>query len=225
MSSLDVRAYVLKVEEHLKDRLRKGERKLALREVKGVVRDLAFDLAIRKRRPAPADIDYALALECLKPPETVAEVLVARRSEYASRVRRRRLRSVAVLAVLILGGLALANAMTAQVSHDLATLTVGTPPGETVTWTNRTNFTVPEGLDRLDYDIRTLVTGGEGTARVTIMDPNGRNVFQREVTRDDKVYHRGNLEATPGKWFVFVDLTEVSGSVRVDVTGVGPQGS
>lgn len=219
MASLAVREYLIEVEEALEDRMGRAERKMARRDVRSLVQDMAFRLAARKQRPAPEDIDYELALEALRPPEETAAILAEKRGSYTQRKWRSRARTAGVLLVLALVGALAVQAMTSQTADPVFTYD-NASENRTSASTLRT-FPVADGYDRLDYRVRGIVTSHEGEIRVTLLDPGNQAVYQEAFTRDSGLWTRGNLPgAEPGDWSLVVDYREASGSVHVEVSGV-----
>lgn len=219
MASLATRDYLMKVEEELEGELDRAERKLARREVRSLIQDMAFRLAARKERPAPEDIDYEMALEALRPPEETARILARKRGEYRRRKWRGRARTAAIVLILVVvGGLAV-QAMTSETSEPVFSYTNGSE--NRTRSSTMTGFVVDEEYRRLDYQVKGIVTSDEGQIRITLLDPANQVAYQEAFTRDSGLYSQGNVPDVPqGNWTLVVDFADASGSVRVDVRGV-----
>lgn len=219
MASLATREYLMELEEELEDRMGRAERKIARREVRGLVQDMAFRLAAQKRRPAPEDIDHEIALEALRPPEEAAEVLAGRADEFRRRKWAKRGRTAAILLVLALVGVLAVQAMTAETTVPVHSYTNASE--------NRTNSSTTEVFDvsgdhrRLQYQVRAFLSNPEGTIRVTVLDPGNGVAIQEAFTADSGAHRQGTVAEVPqGSWRLVVDFVDAAGSVRVDLRGV-----
>lgn len=220
MVSLDARAYLLEVEAALEEAgMPRRQRKLAVREVRSLLQEMAFDLAARKREPSPRDLHHDLALQAMKPPEATARVLMDRRDTYRDRTRRKRWRTLALLVLVVVAGIAVWSFSTSQASDPVYTWTKGVPNATTASYMD--NFTVEEGYERLDLELRVLQVSEGGSFTVWLFDPDHETVLHQEFDHTEGTpYVRRTLPPTAGTWQVVVDLHDVEGSFRLDVRGV-----
>lgn len=219
VASLAAREYLMELEEALEGRMGRAERKLARRDVRSLVQDMAFRLAARKERPAPEDIDYELALEALRPPQEAAEVLAGKRESYARRKWWGRARKLGLVLVLLAVGALAVQAMQSQSAYPIYSYENATQ-NRTSSSTLET-FHVGEGYQRLDYRVRGIVTSDTGEIHVTLLDPSNHVAFREVFEPESGVWARGNLpQATAGNWTLVVDYRDAAGSVRVEVTGI-----
>lgn len=219
MASLAVREYLMELEEELEGVLGRAERKIARREVRGLVQDMAFRLAARKERPAPEDIDYEIALEAMRPPAEAAEVLAGRADEFRRRKWAKRGRTAAVVLVLMLVGILAVQAMTSETSVPVYSYTNGSENRTTASTVD--TFEVEGDYRRLQYQVRGFLSSDEGLIRVTLLDPGNQAVVQESFTPEAGLHAQGTVPEVPrGTWTLVVDFQDASGSVRVDVRGV-----
>lgn len=219
MASLATREYLMELEEELEGRLGRAERKMARREVRGLVQDMAFRLAAQKGRPAPEDIDYEIALEAMRPPAEAAEILARRADEFRRRKWTKRARTAGVLLVLVVLGALAVQAMTSETSVPVYSYTNGTANRTTSSTT--ATFQVSEDYRRLHYRIRGFLSSDGGLIRVTVLDPGNQVVARETFTPESGLYSQGNIPEVPqGTWRLVVDFHDAAGSVRVDLRGI-----
>lgn len=214
----DVLEYLARLDDGLEEGMSGAERKLVRRDVRRAIESFAFRFAFLGDRLAPADVDYARALEALKPPERAAGAVLARRDGWRRRARKaaaRRLVALAVVAALV-GGLAWAAS--SESSERLGGYVGGTEQAAFLV--ESANLTVPPGLDRVYVVVQPIVTSDEGTLTVSVAGPDGEPLYQRTFTRSGTNYDDANLPATPGEWRIVVDYRDVAGHARVEVFGV-----
>lgn len=212
----DMLDHLARVDDHLEGRMPGSERKLVRRDARRLIEDLAFRFAFLDGRLAPADIDYARALEALKPPPRAAEGILSRRAGYTRRARRALVSRLATLAVVasLLGGLALLAL--SETSVPLATYVGGGPEARSAS--DPQTVVVPAGLDRVYLVVHPIVRG-EGAVTVTVFGPSSEVLYQRIFTRGD-TYADANLPATPGEWLLVVDYHDAVANARIELTGV-----
>lgn len=227
MATLDVLDYVVRLDEALARVMPPGERKLATRDVKHLVEDLAFRFAFMDGRVAPDDIDYARALEALKDPPRAADSFAAHRPRYRKRVMRKRVVSWTVLALVALAGTAFATLVTSEEADVLVDQwRVGY--AERATESHRLGFDVVEGTKRLQFTAQVIVTGGRdapagSSITFLVLDPAGNVKAERTFAGTTSVYYKGAIEAPgPGRWEVFVDFHDAAGASDVTILGVHP---
>lgn len=225
MATLDVLDYTVRLDEALLPHLNPAERKMATREVRRLVEDLAFRFAFMDDRVMPEDIDYARALEAIKPPPAAAPVLARRAPVYRKRRVRKSITTLLVLLFLTVSVGAFANLVASERADVLVDeWRVGSSTPRSVSESQ--SFTVPAGTSRLQLAGPVIVLGdrtGErlNTITVTLLDPQGNARFAQEFTSQNSVYAKRAFEAPPpGEWTLLVDFREAAGSAELTVLAV-----
>ncbi|HWG89221.1 MAG TPA: hypothetical protein VNZ52_00080 [Candidatus Thermoplasmatota archaeon] len=231
MATIEVLDYLTRLEAQMEaNGVPSGERKLARREVRHLIDDLAFRFAAMDERVMPEELDYARALEAIREPHLAAATLEPARPRLR-RVRKRKLVTsltiLALLAVAVGGLFYLAGTQEAEpllndftVSHLRPATDAPTKP---LTTTRMVNFTVPGDRDYqlLRFVIEpALVT--EGTIRVTVLDPEDADAWSRTFTVETVRYAKIDLPPQEGRWRVIVDFEKAYGAVTVNVDGIRP---
>lgn len=223
MASLDVLDHQAALDDALaKAGLEPAYRGQAVKEARRLVESMAFRFALMDERPLPEDADYARALDALKTPPRVAEVLLKRRPIYA-RVRRRRLTTTYLtLGIIVLFIAGLAYYGTSENAEELALLTHSAAQAETIPQ-NKT-FLVTEDMTRLHIDGAFLPTKGtSGVIEVRLVDPSGNTRLFESYYAGGNIYLRENIyDPEPGSWELVMDFLDAQGSARVTVDGIRP---
>lgn len=225
MATLDVLDYLVKLDEALVGRLGPAERKMARKDVRRTLEDLAFRFAILDERVMPEDLDYARALEVLKEPDATARVLERRAPVY----RKRRVRKGITTAVVLVGLALFVGAFSNFVTSERADVLVdgwlvGSPTPQSKSESRE--FTVPHGTSRLQLSGPVVVLTDresvrENTVTVLLMDPSGQIRFEKVFTSANAVYAKTTVEVpTPGAWTLLVDFRDAAGSAELTVLGV-----
>ncbi len=214
--SLIAREYALALDEVLEDRLTAKERKLAWREVRGVIDDLAFSHSLREGRIPPSDDDYHLALEAVKPPAAAAEVFVRRQPVYAGRVRRKRITTWSILLFLALFGTLSWGFITSEASEPLISYSDGGTGLEQDTF--RT-FNVTRDYTRLEIVANVF---SSSFVEVMIIDPRGDPVWSQTFGEDRNWAHGAVASPLDGQYLLRVRFVgeAAANAISVDVRGV-----
>ncbi|MHB8606053.1 MAG: hypothetical protein ACYDCK_12445 [Thermoplasmatota archaeon] len=227
MASLDVLDYVTALEAALAPLLPRAERRLAIRETRHVIDELAFRLAwAAERRVPPEDIDYARAIECLKPAAAVAPILARRRPKYRKRVIRRQVTTIFVLLFMLVAGVAFAHFIASEKGR--VALDWAPASGAVVDASDSRNFTIMPGASEVQFsftaDVAKVTNASQaGLVEITVLDPAGNIRYQGDFTHSTRIYDRANVESPPsGVWVVYVDFHEALAGVRVNVVEVTP---
>ncbi len=230
MASLDVLDFQLAVDAALAEPGPSGApllpaalRSQAVREARHVVDAMAFRFALLDERALPEDSDYVRALDALKSPARVAEVLARRSPLYAAKRRRRLVTTWSVLGVIALVVVGFAFLITIEEADTLASLT-GSATEDLGTITLQRNFTVAPEVDRLHLDGNIIVrTGSSGVIEVRLIAPDGSIAFVEGYGDRSGNYLRANLlNPPPGQWTLIIDFLAVNGAATVSVDGVRP---
>ncbi|HVL47343.1 MAG TPA: hypothetical protein VM889_02170 [Candidatus Thermoplasmatota archaeon] len=224
MITLDVLDWLARLDDALENRLTFAERKLARREAKSLIEDMAFRFGMFEERPLPDDIDYARALEALKDPPAAAAAFVARKPVYKARVRRKRFTRIAVLALVVVGGWAFADFATSEVATPLVNIADGGI--DPMTKSNETTFVVTPDFTRVRFDANVRVFNDDGLVIVTVRDPDGLVVWTQDFSRRGTGVAHRNIqgdELKAGEWTVRYEFGDAAGHLHVEAHGVTPR--
>ncbi len=214
--SLLAREYALALDDLLVHELTPQERKLAWREIRAIIEDMAFNYAVREKRIPPREEDYVHALAAIKPPGEVQHTFVRRKPVYAKRVKRKRITTWSVLFVLVAFSALAWTFATSEASEAVFSYADG---GADLKADTLKPFNVTRPYERLE--ITANVFSGS-FVELMLIDPRGEPVWSQTFGKDRNWAHGSVAAPLEGQYFFRVRFvgTPQANAISAEVRGV-----